>query len=69
MDAIIDFLSSLDPQVQRGFNLSLMAADPEWDLSEMEQDVIREYIRANLDGRFEFVLWREADLSDSEEDS
>lgn len=69
MDAIIDFLSSLDPQTQRGFNLSLMAADPESDLSEMEQDIIREYIRANLDGRFDFVLWREADLSDSEDDS
>ncbi|RVX68622.1 hypothetical protein B0A52_07049 [Exophiala mesophila] len=68
VDAIIDFLSSLNPQTQRGFNLSLMAADPESDLSEIEQDMIREFIRANLDGRFDFVLWREADPSDSEDD-
>lgn len=68
MEAIIDFAAKLDPQTQRGFNLSLMAADPDNDLSEMEQDVIREFIRANLDGRFDFVLWREADTSDSEDD-
>lgn len=67
-DAIIDFLTSLDPDTQRGFNLSLMAADPESDLSDAEQDVIREYMRMTLDGRFDFVLWREADPSDSEED-
>ena len=65
---IIDFLASLDEVNQRGFNLSLMAADPDFDLTEDNQEVIRDYIRANLDGRFEFVLWREADLSDSEED-
>ncbi|EXJ81032.1 hypothetical protein A1O3_07320 [Capronia epimyces CBS 606.96] len=67
-DAILDFLTSLNPETQRGFNLSLMAADPEYDLSETELDIIREYIRANLDGRFDFVLWREADPSDSEDD-
>lgn len=69
LDAILDFIASLDPQTQRGFNLSLMAADPKSDLSEMEQDIIKEFIRANLDGRFDFVLWREADVSDSEDDS
>jgi hypothetical protein len=67
-DAIIDFLSSLDPETQRGFNFSLMAAAPSTDLSEMEQEMIREYIRANLDGRFDFVLWRDAETSDSEDD-
>lgn len=67
-DAIVDFLSRLDPEKQRGFNLSLMAADPAYDLTEMEQEMIREYIRASLDGRFDFVLWRDADPSDSEED-
>jgi len=67
-DAILDFLSSLDPETQRGFNLSLMAADPDSDLSDSEQDMIREFIRANLDGRFDFVLWRDAELSDSEDD-
>ncbi|KAL2396905.1 hypothetical protein ABEF93_004614 [Exophiala dermatitidis] len=67
-DSIMDFLTSLDPETQRGFNLSLMAADPEYDLSEAEQELIREYTRLNLDGRFDFVLWREAELSDSDDD-
>lgn len=67
-DAILDFLTHLDSETQKGFNLSLMAADPEYDLTEVEQDIIREYIRAHLDGRFDFVLWREADPSDSEDD-
>lgn len=68
-DEIIDFLGRLDPKGQRGFSLSLMAADPnQGSLSEVEQDFIRDFIRANLDGRFDFVLWREADTSDSEDD-
>ncbi|KAJ9607779.1 hypothetical protein H2200_007857 [Cladophialophora chaetospira] len=67
-DQIMEFLMSLDTESQKGFNLSLMAADPEFDLTEENQEMIREYIRANLDGRFDFVLWREADLSDSEDD-
>lgn len=68
-DEIIDFLGRLDPKSQRGFSMSLMAADPnQGSLSEVEQDFIRDFIRANLDGRFDFVLWREADTSDSEDD-
>lgn len=68
-DEIIDFLGMLDPTSQSGFSLFLMAADPfDGALSEGEQDLIRNYVRANLDGRFDFVLWREADTSDSEDD-
>ena len=49
--------------------MSLMASDPnQGNLSDTEQDLIRDYVRANLDGRFDFVLWREADTSDSEDD-
>lgn len=65
---ILDFVSGLDPITQRGFNLSLMAQDPEYDLSETQQTIIRDVLRTTLEGRFEFVLWREADLSDSEEE-
>ena len=68
-DEIIDYLSQLDARSQRGFTLSLMAADPnQGQLSEVEQELIREFIRDSLDGRFEFVPWREADTSDSEDD-
>ncbi|KIY00539.1 uncharacterized protein Z520_03202 [Fonsecaea multimorphosa CBS 102226] len=68
LGAIMEFLMSLDPEKQKGFNLSLMAVDPDYDLTEETQEMIREYMRANLDGKFDFVLWREADPSDSEDD-
>lgn len=68
-DEIIDFLSRLDTEKQRGFNLSLMAADPtSGNLTETEQELIRDYIRANLDGRFDFLLWRDVDTDDSDSD-
>jgi hypothetical protein len=65
---IVDFVSELDPQTQKGFNLSLMASDVEHDISEEEQGFIREILKTRLDGRFDFVLWREADPSDSDSD-
>jgi hypothetical protein len=65
---IIDFISELDVQTQRGFNLSLMASDVEHDLSEEEQNFIREMLKTRLDGRFDFVLWREAEPSDIDSD-
>jgi hypothetical protein len=65
---IIDFISQLDVQTQRGFNLSLMASDVEHDLSEEEQNFIREMLKTRLDGRFDFVLWREAEPSDIDSD-
>lgn len=65
---IVEFLAHLDPEKQKGFNLSLMAADPQYDLTEDEQEMIRDLIRSRFDGRFEFVLWREAETSESEED-
>lgn len=68
-DEIMDFLTKLDPATQNGFNFSLMAADPnQGNLSETEQDLIRDYVRTNLDGRFDFVLWRDVETSDSDSD-
>lgn len=68
-DEIIDFLSKLDGDTQRGFNFSIMAADPvHGNLTETEQELIRDYIRSNLDGRFDFVLWRDVDSSSSDSD-
>lgn len=68
-DEIMDFLTSLDPVEQRGFQLSLMAADPnQGNLTEEEQEFIRDYMQSHLAGRFDFVLWREVDTSDSDSD-
>jgi hypothetical protein len=67
-EEIAGFISRLDPQTQKGFNLSLMASDVEYDLSEEELIFIREILKTRLDGRFDFVLWRDADLSSSDSD-
>lgn len=65
---IVDFISQLDEQTQKGFSLSLMAGVQEFDLAEAEQTFIRELFNEKLDGRFDFALWREADPSDSDSD-
>jgi hypothetical protein len=65
---IVDFIYELDLRTQRGFNLSLMASHVEYDLSEEEVGFIREILKTRLDGRFDFVLWRDADPSDSDSD-
>ena len=68
-DEILDFLGQLDTNTQQGFSMFLMAADPnQGSLSEVEQDLIRDFVRTDLDGRFDFVLWRDAETSDSEDD-
>lgn len=67
-EAIMIFLASLDIQTQKGFNLFLMAAHPAFDLTESEQKLIEDYIKTTLGGRFDFVLWREAESSDGEDD-
>lgn len=68
-DEIIDFLSKLDFETQRGFSLSLMAADPtSGNLTDTEQELIRDYIRSNLHGRFDFLLWRDVETDESDSD-
>ena len=61
-------MTTLNPETQKGFSLALMAASPEYDLAELEEEFIQDYIRSNLEGRFDFVLWRDADSSDSEDE-
>ena len=65
---ILDFVELLDPEAQRGFNLSLMAQDSEYNLSEEEQELIRDVMRDRLDGRLDFDLWREDESENSDDD-
>ena len=67
-DNIIDFIEQLDEQNQKGFLLSLMASDADYDLTEVEQSVIRDQLKTKVDGKFDFVLWREAEQSESDSD-
>ena len=56
-NGIVDFISSLGPG-NHGFVLSIMMGDPDYDLTEWEQHLIRESIAEELNGRFDFTLIR-----------
>ena len=58
---IADFISSLDPETNKGLILSSWAVDEDHALSEDEQDFLQELISTRLDGRFGMTLWREAE--------
>ena len=54
---IIDFVLKLGPG-NTGFVLTVMMQDPEHDLSEDEQAVIKDTMSSQVEGRFEFTLIR-----------
>lgn len=56
-EGILDFILSLGPG-NKGLVLAIMMADVDCDLTEEEQNMIREMIAAKVDGRFEFQLQR-----------
>lgn len=64
-DGILNYISMLQPTNQ-GLVLSVMCQGLDFDLSDYHKTVIQDSIEAKVDGRFEFVLFRE---SDSEYDS
>ena len=69
-NGILDFVLSLGSG-NKGFALSVMMQDTDSDITEGEQDVIRDTLSQRLGGRFDFLLARgtEDDFANSEEDS
>ncbi|KAL8723760.1 MAG: hypothetical protein Q9225_000055 [Loekoesia sp. 1 TL-2023] len=67
-NGILDFILSLGPG-NKGLVLAIMMADVDCDLSEEEQNTIRETIAERVDGRFEFQLQRDPDISEYEDES
>ena len=63
----MNYLSGLR-QSNYGLQLNIMNADVESQLSLSEQTIIREMIAESVNGRFEFVLYREVE-SDFDSDS
>ncbi|KAI9740717.1 MAG: hypothetical protein M1818_004682 [Claussenomyces sp. TS43310] len=59
-EGILKYISSLK-DTNGGLTLSIMCATMESDLSQGERAIIREAIAAKVDGKFEFVLFREAE--------
>ena len=56
---ILGFIARLDKEVQHGFSLNIMAQDNEYNLTEEEQTLIREVLAAEVEGRLDFVVWRD----------
>lgn len=54
-ERIIEFISRLGPS-NKGFNLSILNSTVNGNLSEEEQTVIREMLKNNLNGSFDFTL-------------
>ncbi|KAI4118385.1 MAG: hypothetical protein LQ345_001554 [Seirophora villosa] len=67
-NGILDFVLNLEPS-NKGLVLAIMMADVDSDLSEDEQNTIRETMAARVDGRFEFQLQRDPDMSEYEGES
>lgn len=65
---ILDFISQLDKDMQRGFSLNIMAQDNEYNLTENEQTMIRQFLAKELEGRLEFVVWRDEEWENSDDD-
>jgi len=59
-DGLLDYISTLQPTNQ-GLVLSVMSQRLDYDLSDRQKATIQERIVAKVDGRFEFVLFRETD--------
>ena len=57
LNGILDFISKLGPG-NRGLLLSVMNADPDYNLGENEQSLVRDTIAAKVDGRFDFTPFR-----------
>ncbi|KAL8687733.1 MAG: hypothetical protein Q9218_006184 [Villophora microphyllina] len=67
-EGILDFVLTLGPG-NKGLVLAIMMGDVDCNLSEEEQNMIRDTIVARVDGRFEFQLQRDPDVSEFEADS
>lgn len=63
-DGILAYISTLQ-ETNQGMLLSVMSQSPEHPLTEVQEATIRQIIAAQVDGRFEFTLFREID-SDAE---
>ncbi|KAF2761092.1 hypothetical protein EJ05DRAFT_473653 [Pseudovirgaria hyperparasitica] len=68
MECLLEYVSNLGPGNQ-GLTFSCDVANPDTRLSEDEQRVIRQAIAEKVDGRFEYTLLRDPDVSEFEGDS
>lgn len=58
-DALEAYIASLSPNTNANFILAIMSQALEYDLSAEEQETLRRMLREKVDGKFDFVLYRE----------
>jgi hypothetical protein len=63
LDGLLDYISTLQESNQ-GLLLSVMNQNRDHNLSDPELEIIRESISAKVDGKFDFVLFREGQESE-----
>lgn len=66
-DGIMSYISTLQP-TNAGLQLSILCADVKSNLTPHEISSIKDELAAKVDGKFDFVLYREAE-SDFSTDS
>lgn len=59
-DGILAYISTLQ-DTNRGMLLSILAQSPESGLTDLEEATVRQRIAAQVNGRFEYTLFREID--------
>ncbi|KAF1982237.1 hypothetical protein K402DRAFT_397678 [Aulographum hederae CBS 113979] len=71
LNGLLDFVASLDATAHQGISVVVDNADPDFALSDEEQNLVRESLVAKVGGRFEYTLFRDPDAGwgDSEDDS
>lgn len=57
-NGIIDFITSLDREGNRGLLLNVAMQENDCDIPEQEQALIKQTIEEHLDGEFKFMLWK-----------
>ncbi|KAA6412831.1 MAG: hypothetical protein FRX48_03824 [Lasallia pustulata] len=68
LNGILEFISKLGPG-NKGLLLAVMMADADSNLTDEEQTLIRETLAAKVEGRFEFTLMRDPEMSEFEGES
>lgn len=68
-DALLEFVERLEAPGNKGFQLGVVNAEVESQVSEDEVSYIRERIAERVEGGFDFNYWRDPDVDSFEGDS
>lgn len=67
-EALLQFVDALEMPGNRGFQLSVVNAEAEYELSDEESAVLRGQIAERVEGSFDYNTWRDDDSFEGESD-